>query len=127
VPERNLWVWVLLAIFATWRLSHLIAYEDGPWDAIARLRRRAGAGFWGTLMDCFYCVTLWAAVPFAALLRPSLREWPILWLGLAGGACLLERAGRSSAVQAFAGPRIAHSKMDTTASSPSPKEESLAS
>ena len=54
-----------LAALATWRVAHLVAEEDGPADAIVRLRERAGAGWAGELMDCFYCLSLWTAAPFA--------------------------------------------------------------
>ena len=39
--------------------------EDGPWQMLARLRKQAGAGFWGELLDCFCCLSLWLAAPFA--------------------------------------------------------------
>lgn len=79
------------AILATWRLAHLVAAEDGPWDVVARLRRRAGAGFWGRLMDCFYCLSLWVALPLAWLVADDWRGRLIAWPALSGGAILLER------------------------------------
>src|SRR2546430_11578163 len=59
----------VLAVLAVWRLTHLLVAEDGPFQAIAWLRRTAGHGFWGSLLDCFYCLSLWIAVPFALWLR----------------------------------------------------------
>ncbi len=82
---------LLLAALAVWRVSHLLAREDGPWDVIVRLRRRLGRGLWGSLFDCLYCLSLWIAVPFALLFRPTLAEFVLLWLGLSGAACLLDR------------------------------------
>lgn len=79
------------AVLATWRLAHLVAAEDGPWDVVARLRRRAGAGFWGRLMDCFYCLSLWVALPFAWLVGDDWHSRLIAWPALSGGAILLER------------------------------------
>ena len=67
---------LLLAVFATWRLSTLLARDDGPWDAIARLRATLGDGPWGRLLDCFHCVSLWVAAPLAwALGRDALEQW----------------------------------------------------
>ncbi|MEM9291063.1 MAG: hypothetical protein AAGD01_05235 [Acidobacteriota bacterium] len=83
---------LLLAVLALWRLTHLLQAEDGPFDLILRLRRRLGEGFWGQLMDCFYCLSLWLAVPFAAWLATSVAEGLLLWLALSGAVCLLERA-----------------------------------
>lgn len=79
-----------LAALATWRISHLIAEEDGPWNAVARLRARAGTSELGELMDCFYCLSLWVAAP-AALTVTRGRELPVTWLALSGAACLLEK------------------------------------
>jgi len=83
--------WLLIGVLCTWRVSHLLAAEDGPWQVIARLRQRAGAGFWGGLMDCFQCVSLWVAAPLAWLLGDGLRHSLLLWLALSGGAILVER------------------------------------
>ena len=79
-----------LAALATWRVSHLIAEEDGPWNVVARTRARAGAGQLGELMDCFYCLSLWVAAP-AALTVTRGRDVPVTWLALSGAACLLEQ------------------------------------
>ena len=56
---------------AVWRMTHLLAEEDGLWDAIAKLRARLGASILGRLMDCFYCLSLWISLPLAAWLSDS--------------------------------------------------------
>jgi hypothetical protein len=48
---------LLLGILAVWRITHLLNAEDGPWEVVVRLRRIAGEGFWGQLLDCFYCLS----------------------------------------------------------------------
>ena len=58
---------------------------------VVRLRKLAGASFWGNLLDCFYCLSLWIAIPFAIALSETWRESVLLWLALSGGAILLER------------------------------------
>jgi hypothetical protein len=80
-----------IAILATWRLTHLLWGEDGPWNVCVRLRRIAGDGFWGTLLDCFYCLSLWIAAPIAWWTGDQWAERGLLWLALSGGAILLER------------------------------------
>ena len=84
--------WLVLGILCVWRATHLLHAEDGSWDLIVGLRRWAGNGFWGSLLDCFYCLSLWIGAPFAWLLGPDLRHCFLLWLALSGGAILLERA-----------------------------------
>jgi hypothetical protein len=77
---------------AVWRVTHLLQAEDGPWDLLARLRRMAGDSVWGKMLDCFYCLSIWMALPFAAALGATLRERLVLWPALSGAAILLERA-----------------------------------
>ena len=85
---------LLLGALCVWRLTHLLHAEDGPWDLLVQLRRRAGEGFWGDLLGCFYCLSLWLAVPLALLLGETVWEKILLWPGLSAAACLFERATR---------------------------------
>jgi hypothetical protein len=82
---------LILGTLAVWRITHLLRSEDGPWDFVVRLRMRAGKGFWGRLLDCFYCLSLWTSAPAAVLLGASWEERIFLWLALSAGAILLER------------------------------------
>lgn len=85
---------VALAILATWRVTHLLAEEDGPFDSMLKLRARLGTSQAGRLMDCFQCLSLWIAVPFTFVVTRSTWMWIPAWLALSGAACLLERLGR---------------------------------
>lgn len=84
------WFCLLIAVLATWRLARFIAREDGPFEVVVRLRRRAGSGFLGQLMDCPYCLSVWLAIPFAFALADSLVPWLTAWLAISGGASFLE-------------------------------------
>jgi len=81
-----------LTSLATWRLTHLLAEEDGPGDAVLRVRAALGDGFFGKLMDCFYCLSMWVAAPLSLLAVRRRRDLPLAWLALSGAACLLEQA-----------------------------------
>ena len=85
------WFRFVLGVCATWRVAHMLAHEDGPWDLGVRLRAAAGDGLWGRLLDCFYCVSVWVAAPMAFAIAEDAVEWVLAWLGLSGAACLLER------------------------------------
>ena len=65
MSEAGTWLRFVLAALAVWRLTHLLAAEDGPWDLILRARGRLGATIWGKMLDCFNCLSLWIAIPFA--------------------------------------------------------------
>jgi hypothetical protein len=84
----------VLAVLATWRVTHLLANEDGPADLIFRFRRLLGQSLAGSLMDCFNCLSLWIAAPAALFVTRRPVEWFFNWLALSGAACLLERIGR---------------------------------
>jgi hypothetical protein len=83
--------WLLLGALSVWRITHFLRYEDGPWQLAVHLRRRAGAGIWGELLDCFYCLSVWMAAPAACMLGSSWSER--LWLcpALSALAILIQR------------------------------------
>ena len=82
---------LVVGVLVAWRITHLLFAEDGPWEVIIWLRRQAGAGFWGKLLDCFYCLSLWVAAPLALLLASGWTGRLLLWPALSAGAILLER------------------------------------
>ncbi|MDQ6889269.1 MAG: DUF1360 domain-containing protein [Bacteroidota bacterium] len=86
------WFYFLISSLAVWRLTHLLNKEDGPFDIIFLIREKAGSGFFAKLLDCFYCLSIWIALPFAIWSGIFWVEKLILWLALSGAACLLEQA-----------------------------------
>ncbi|MHB1938381.1 MAG: hypothetical protein ACYCOR_17630 [Acidobacteriaceae bacterium] len=82
---------IVLAALAVWRLTHLLQAEDGPLEMFARwrnwLRRLSLSG----ATDCFYCLSLWVAAPFAMMLGSMWEEKLTLWLALSGAAILANR------------------------------------
>ena len=82
----------ILSILAVWRITHLLGKEDGPFDIVFLLRKKAGAGFFGNLLDCFYCLSIWVALPFGLWLGSNWYEKILVWLAVSGAACLLEQA-----------------------------------
>jgi len=88
--------WLMLGILGVWRITHLLNAEDGPWNFLVRFRRFLGSGFLGELLNCFYCLSLWIAIPFAWVLGQSWKERLLLWPALSGAAILLHRATTKS-------------------------------
>ncbi len=89
--------WFLLGALAVWRITHLLNAEDGPADVLVRLRRLAGTGFWGGLLDCFYCLSLWVAAPLVFVLAENGMERLLLWPALSAAAIILERVTQARA------------------------------
>ena len=89
--------WLALGVLAVWRITHFFNAEDGPFNVGVRFRRLMGTSFFGDLLDCFYCLSVWIAAPFAIWIGSGLKEIVCLWLALSGGAILLERLTASTA------------------------------
>jgi hypothetical protein len=93
LTSRDQAVGFSLAALAVWRLTHLLAAEDGPADMVARMRARLGDGLLGQLTDCFGCLSIWVSAPFVPFVVRRRSDIPVCWLALSGAACLLEGIG----------------------------------
>ncbi len=80
---------LIIGVLAVWRITYLLHAEDGPADLLARFRRALGSGVMGKAVQCFYCLSVWIAFPFALVLTPGWRERLLLWPALSAGAILL--------------------------------------
>ena len=82
----------ITSTLAVWRITHLVVKEDGPFDIVFLIRRKVTYNFFAAMLDCFYCFSVWAAIPFAIWIGTLWPEKLLLWLALSGAACLLEQA-----------------------------------
>jgi hypothetical protein len=96
----------VFAVFACYRLSELIAIDDGPGDMFLWLRAKCGAydigedsrpvTSLGRFIECPYCLGVWFAAVLALVLWPIGWMMPVRWLAIAGGQAFLQSAaGRS--------------------------------
>jgi uncharacterized membrane protein len=81
----------LIIVVVVWRLTHLITAEDGPFDLIIRLRKLLGNSFFGKLMDCFYCLSIWIGLFCAWYAGDGIMEIIILTLYYSGASLILEK------------------------------------
>jgi len=79
---------LLVAVAAVWRVTHALVHEAGPFDGLTALR---GVALFRGVLGCFYCTSLWAALPIALWLGQGLVEVVVLCVGFSGGAILIER------------------------------------
>lgn len=79
-----------LSALAVWRVSFLVAREDGPWDSLTRLRRGLGRGALGKLFGCVKCLSVWVAIPFVFFVGGGWVERIVVWLALSGVASLID-------------------------------------
>ena len=93
---------LLLGLLGVWRVAYMLHAEDGPADVFLRVRRRLEAGAFAAIVGCFYCLTVWVAVPFAwlaaSLVGASWLETFLLWPALSAGAIVIERLTSRDAV-----------------------------
>ena len=98
LPEPVRWV---LAALAVYRLSQLVAYEDGPFGLVRRFRAWVAnrSVRWdplremlGDLVHCPYCLAVWFAAGAAVLaLWPTVGgDVALAVLGLAGAQVFLQ-------------------------------------
>jgi hypothetical protein len=78
-------------ILTTWRVTHLVVEEDGPWDLLRRLRSIASRIGAARLVSCFLCASVWIAVAVALLFSSGWRDVTIAVASFSGGAILLQR------------------------------------
>ena len=81
----------IIISLAIWRITHLVSKEDGPFNIIYRVRKAAGAGLIGDLLDCFYCLSIWVSLPFALGTGTTVKDKLLLWMAYSGLACFGEK------------------------------------
>jgi hypothetical protein len=87
----SLWEGWLVGAFAVWRVTHLLHDEDGPWDLARRTRERLGGGPVGRMVACFYCLSVWVALPFVPWVTSAWGSGLVVWAALSGAAIVIER------------------------------------
>lgn len=88
---------LILGSLAVWRLTHLLHAEKGPGDILVRLRGRLHTSFWGRLLGCFYCLSLWIGALIGVWLGHDWSHRALLGLSLSAAAILLERVTSGAA------------------------------
>ena len=101
----------LLLILATWRISCLLLYEEGPFDIFTRLRNLIGiyeeldsegdtqqyidpdkSNFLTALFSCLYCLSIWLGFGFAILYFtfPNIAIYIATPFAISAGAVLID-------------------------------------
>lgn len=78
-----------MCTLAVWRITHLFSNEDGPFELVFKFRKLFGQGFFGSLLDCFYCLSIWISVPFAFWISSTIEEGILVCFALSGAASIL--------------------------------------
>lgn len=88
-----LWLQFLLLGLGVYRVAHMVATEDGPWDVFSRWRYRIGQRSWvGRGFHCPLCISFWLGFGAAAVLPWYGWLWYIVFaLALSGVTLVLYR------------------------------------
>ena len=94
---------VAVWVFASWRISCLIARENGPWNILGRLRVLVGVRYdemsqpygiteLAKAMICVYCSSVWIAAVLVGVyvISPEVSLVVSLPFAISGGVILLE-------------------------------------
>lgn len=93
---------IILAL-ATWRVSHLLTYEDGPFNIFQKLRTFVGISeeldehdnysFFAKLLSCLKCNSIWvgAIVWTSYCFFPIITMWITVVLAISAVACILDK------------------------------------
>ncbi len=79
----------ILSALAVWRICHLLAFEDGPWDVVIKARLKLADSMLGKAMNCVSCSSVWVAFVFSGLTRTE--HFVAYWLALSAGAIFIEK------------------------------------
>lgn len=93
-PPLGTMIGLGVGALASWRVSRLLVSEDGPGQAVVRLRRAVDGTPLAGLMDCFACTSVWVGAGVAVVLfggRLPVRDVAAAGLALSGAAMLIER------------------------------------
>ncbi len=82
---------LILSVLAVYRLSYLIAKEDGPFDMFSVMRGKISQENWiGRGLHCVLCVSFWLSfLPAFWLYWGRPINVIIGWLGIAGAVMVL--------------------------------------
>ena len=79
---------IVILSLATWRLSSLLAAEEGPYNIFSKLRTKVGIYYIGGRVDaqtelaklfsCTWCLSVWIGA-IASIAYATIKE-PIVWI-----------------------------------------------
>lgn len=87
---------LIISALAVFRLSELVAYDEGPFELFKRIRNlfRHGSQI-DRMLECIYCNGIWWSLVFTVFyaVLGIIKPWaaPVWWLGIAGGAVTIYR------------------------------------
>ena len=93
---------LILIALATWRVSSLLVFEEGPFMLLVKLRSLVGVYYdefsevqgknvVARALTCVWCTSIWVALGFSVLHYFGLAYWVALPFALSAAAIIIER------------------------------------
>lgn len=94
---------IILGALATWRVAHILIYENGPFQIFRRIRIKSGVvyvtdtdevfSYKYELFICLWCASVWVGLvtTLLMLLWPQIAPWIFMPFALSTLAILLDR------------------------------------
>lgn len=92
-----MWLEVVVASLATWRLASLVLFENGPFQMFDRLRRAVGVYNEGEvtglaeLFSCIWCLSVWAGIAITFIVVLPGFPWIVLPFALSSAAIIFDK------------------------------------
>jgi hypothetical protein len=95
IPTPDFWILLVLLCAATWRVTYLFMWEEGPFKVIMHLRALTGVRHVddvptaypdGNVFACYWCLSVWVAIVLTVIaLTPA---WIVLIPLFASGVAI---------------------------------------
>ena len=93
---------LILIALATWRVSSLLVFEEGPFLILVKMRSLAGVYYdefsepqgsnvVARALLCVWCISFWVAIGFTVLYFYGVAFWVALPFALSAVAIIIER------------------------------------
>jgi len=85
---------ILILGLATWRISHMVVWEDGPFDIFQKIVTFTEKWrFTKSLFSCVWCLSVWigAILALSAIIDKTVTVYLMLPFALSAVAILLEQ------------------------------------
>ena len=93
---------LMLIALATWRVSSLLVFEEGPFLVLVKMRSLAGVYYdefsepqgrnvFARALLCVWCISFWVAIGFTVLYFYGVAFWVALPFALSAVAIIIER------------------------------------
>lgn len=82
-----------ICVFAIYRVSYMIAQEEGPFGIFAFIQGKTAkqSNWFERGMNCLMCISFWLSLLASLYLSQSVVQFFLYWFSIAGGVLVLHK------------------------------------